>query len=384
MTLDEAVQRAATLARETLAPNAEEVDAQARWPEEGLRALQRAGLGALVVPRESGGQGQGLLALAKVCEALALACPSTAICYGMHCVAAAVIAAKATADQKERYLRPIAEGRHLTTLALSEPGTGVNFYLPQVPMVAETRDLFRVSGVKTFVTNGGHADSYVMSAVTAETRAAPGEFSCFLVARDAPGVAWGPAWAGWGMRGNSATSATLSDVAVPRRDLLGSEGDEIWYVFNVIAPYFIVAMAGTYLGIAAAALEDGRAHVLQRLYQHSGATLSQNPLVQHRLGELWAAVERTRALLYSAGEKGDAGAPDALLALCSSKAEVAGCAETVTSAVMNLLGGQGYREQSRIQRLLRDARAAHVMSPTTDLLRSWTGRAFLGLPLLGE
>lgn len=186
------------------------------------------------------------------------------------------------------------------------------------------------------------------------------------------------------MRGNSATSATLDNVAVPRRDLLGSEGDEIWYVFNVIAPYFIVAMAGTYLGIAAAALEEGRAHVVQRVHEHSGLTLAQNPLVQQKFGELWAMVERTRALLYAAGEKGDAAAPDALLALCSSKAEVAGCAESVTSGVMNLMGGQGYREASRIQRLLRDARAAHVMSPTTELLRSWTGRGFLGLPLLAE
>src|SRR5262249_45876887 len=82
------------------------------------------------VPGRLGGQGQGLLALAVVTEALAQACSSSAMCYGMHCVGTAVIAAKATRDQEERYLRPIAQGRHVTTLALTETGTGSRFHLP--------------------------------------------------------------------------------------------------------------------------------------------------------------------------------------------------------------------------------------------------------------
>ena len=80
----------------------------------------------------------------------------------------------------------------------------------------------------------------------------------------------------------------------------------------------------------------------------------------------------------------DAGADDALIALCAAKAEVADCATQVVNESMTLLGGKGYANDSRIQRMLRDARAAHVMSPTTDILRTWTGRALLGLPLLAE
>lgn len=70
--------------------------------------------------------------------------------------------------------------------------------------------------------------------------------------------------------------------------------------------------------------------------------------------------------------------------LTSAKAEVAQCAVEVTNEAMTLVGGIGYRDRSPLERHLRDARAADVMSPTTDILRTWTGRAVLGLPLLGE
>ena len=376
-------QSARRIAAEVLAPHADEIDRDALWPEAGMRALQKAGLGGLVVPTESGGHGLGLAALAEVCEELGRGCSSTAICFGMHSVGAAVIASKATDAQKVRYLEPIARGEHLTTLALSEPGTGAHFYLPQATLTKRSAEIFVVDGQKSFVTNGGHADSYVISTRAAHEDAAPGLFSCLVMPRQAPGLRWEGTWNGWGMRGNSAIRAELTGLEVPAADLLGREGDETWYVFNVVAPFFLVAMAGTYLGIAAAALDEAREHLLRRVHAHTGQELARNPIVQHRFGELWAHVERTRSLVREASRKGDLRADDALPALCSAKAEVAECVEHVTAECMTLMGGIGYADGSRIHRLYRDARAAHVMSPTTDLLRTWTGRAVLGLPLLG-
>jgi alkylation response protein AidB-like acyl-CoA dehydrogenase len=184
------------------------------------------------------------------------------------------------------------------------------------------------------------------------------------------------------MRGNDARTLELRDVPIPGSQLLGQEGDQIWYMFNVVAPYFLMAMSGTYLGIAVAALEEARSHLSARSYSHSGTTLASEPLLQHRMGILWAKVARTRALVRYAAEAGDRGAEDALPALCSAKAEVAECAVDVVGETMTLLGGKGYGEESPVHRMLRDARAAHVMSPTTDLLRTWAGRAVLGLPIL--
>ncbi|MBD1936227.1 acyl-CoA dehydrogenase family protein [Microcoleus sp. FACHB-68] len=371
------------IAHEVVAIETIKVDQDACWPEQGIRAMQAAGLGGLVIPKAKGGLGQGLLALTQVCELLGGECASTALCFGMHSVGAAVLAAKATPYQQERYVEPICEGKHLTTLALSEPGSGAHFYLPQCQLTVESPAMFRVNGQKSFITNGGYADSYVISTTAADANAV-GEFSCAMISNGAEGLIWGAPWAGLGMRGNSSRSAELRNVPVPRQDLLGTEGDQIWYVFNVVAPYFLVAMAGTYLGVASAALEEARIHLSKRYYTHSGSTLGQTAVMQHRLGTLWSVVERTRRLIYYAATEADSGGPNTLPALCSAKAEVADCAVNVVNEVMTITGGINYRDGSKLERLLRDARAAHVMSPTTDILRTWAGRALLGLPLLGD
>jgi len=381
-TLQEILQRTQEVVSDVVAPLAARTDREARWPKESFEALQAAGLGGLVVPRSAGGLGMGLSGLAHVCETLGTACPSTAISYGMHHVAAAVLSAKATPDQVQRFVEPIARGEHLTTLALSEPGTGAHFYLPQTRLAHADDGSLLVSGQKSFVTNAEHADSYVVSVVAVGEGSSSGEFSCVAVTKETSRLHWGPPWQGLGMRGNEARTLELRGARVSRANLLGQEGDQIWYVFHIVAPYFLIAMAGTYLGVAAAALEEARTHLTSRHYTHSGSTLAHEPLLQHRIGMLWAKVARSRALVRYAAEAGDRGAEDALVALCSAKAEVADCAVDVVNETMTLLGGKGYSAESRVHQMLRDARAAHVMAPTTDLLRTWSGRALLGLPLL--
>ncbi|EPX55348.1 acyl-CoA dehydrogenase-like protein [Cystobacter fuscus DSM 2262] len=271
LSLGELLRAADQVAREVAAPEVTRVDGEGCWPETALRALQAAGLGGLVVPAAFGGQGQGLVALARTCEVLGRVCASTAICFGMHCVGSAVLAAKATPFQQRTFLEPIAAGEHLTTLALSESGIGAHFYLPQTRLSAVPGG-YRLEGAKSFVTNGGHADSYVVSTLASVARL--GDFSCVILPAQAEHLAWEGAWEGIGMRGNSARTLRLQDVFVPATHLLGQEGDEIWYVFNVVAPYFLIAMAGTYLGIASSALEEATAHLKHRHYAHGGASPS--------------------------------------------------------------------------------------------------------------
>src|SRR5690606_29002311 len=93
-----------TIAQEELAPQARKIDEEGIWPETSIRKLQEAGLSDLVIPAKYGGKGFGLQAVVKVCEILGRECASTAMCFGMHLVGSAVIAAKATNDQQERYL----------------------------------------------------------------------------------------------------------------------------------------------------------------------------------------------------------------------------------------------------------------------------------------
>lgn len=382
--LDDILDQTREIALNELAPRADEIDKTGLWPEKSIRALQRAGLGGLVIPAEHGGLGYGLLGVAKVCEILAKECSSTAMCFGMHLVGSAVLSAKATTAQQKNFLEPIAKGNHLTTLSLSEPGTGANFYIPEAELTKNDNGGYILNGVKSFVTNGGYADSYVVSTVIPEPDTQIGQFSCVVVPNKSKGMEWQDSWEGIGMKGNASRNMKLNEIPIPADNLLGEPGDQIWYVFEIIAPYFVSAMSGTYLGIASAALDEAIEHVKDRTHTHSGASLSQQPVIQHRLGTLWSKVESARQLIYSAAAKGDSGEPESVLSLFSSKAEVADCAVDVVNEVMTLMGGKAYAEGGKVGRLLRDARASHVMAPPTDMLRTWTGRALLDLPLLGD
>ena len=376
--------KAQKIAKEVVAPNVDLIGEEIKWPEEAIRALQAEGLGGLVVPTLYGGLGSGVLTLAKVCEIIGQECASTAICFGMHCVGSSVISANPTETQQADFLAPICEGKHITTLSLSEAGTGSSFYLPQTTMKAISEDEFCINGSKTFVTNGQHADSYVVSVVSNTSDEPLGLFSCAVVSNDSEGIDWGAEWAGMGMRGNSSRTMGLQDVLVPKINLLGRQGDQIWYIFNVVMPYFLMAMAGTYLGVATTALEEAKKHLSRRYHTHTGSSLSQNSVLQHRLGSLWASLEGARQLTYHAAASFDAGEPESLIALMSAKVQVADAVVNIVNEAMTLCGGIGYRKDSKLHLLLRDARAAPLMAPTSDVMRVWIGRALLGQPLLSD
>lgn len=373
--------RSAQIAATVLAPNAERIDREAEWPAHNLRALADAGLMGLHIPRHLGGHDEGLLSLAVITEELGHACGSTAMCYAMHCVASKVLAAKATKHQEDRYLRPIAQGRHITTLALSEPGTGAHFFLPRSHYRVRGDD-FGLDGQKSFVTSGGHADSYVVSVVPPGDEIDPGTFTCLVMDGDTPGIEWQSPWRGLGMRGNSSRGAKLNNVLIPQSNLLGVTGDQIWYIFEIVAPYFLVAMAGVYLGIARAALELTITGLQGRRHEHTGETLNMISALSDEVADMWIKTERARHLVHHAARLGDTGSANAQAALFAAKLDVADTAVAVTGAAMRLAGGRGYQENNVLARLLRDAQAAHVMSPTTHLLRRWLGRFVLGMPLL--
>lgn len=382
--MDEILIAARQIAVNELASQAEEIDRTGKWPEKSIRALLNAGLGGLVIPKRFEGHGHGLTAVAKVCEILGRECASTAMCFGMHLVGSAVIAAKATPEQEEKFLRPIARGEHLTTLSLSEPGTGSHFYIPEAELTKDGDGGYFLNGTKSFVTNGGYADSYVVSTVIPDPDTMIGQFSCVVVPNQSEDLEWQEPWSGVGMKGNASRNVEINNLHLPSENLLGEEGDQIWYVFEVVAPYFITSMAGTYLGIASAALAEAIEYLKKRTYTHNGNSLAQEPVLQHRIGTLWGKVESVRQLIYSAAVKGDSGESDAILSLLSAKAEIADCVVHVVNEVMTLMGGAAYAQNSKLARHLRDARASHVMAPTTDLLRTWTGRALLDVPLLGD
>ena len=383
--LPDAVIKLRNLTREltesVIAPEAERTDRDASWPRHSMGAMADAGLLGLHVAKRFGGHEQGLLALAVLGETLAQGCASSALCYAMHCVGSAVISAKATAYHEEKYLVPIAENKHITTLALSEHGTGAHFYLPQTELNL-CGSHYVINGTKQFVTNGNHADSYVISTMASAPQAEVGDFSCLMIDKDTEGMTWLDPWMGLGMRGNSSRAMQMQNVRIPISNLLGQEGDQIWYIFEVVAPYFLIAMAGAYIGVAQAALDITRQHLESRLYSHSGERLADVQTLQYRLAEMSIAVQKSRGLLYHAAYSGDIGHDQATLKILMAKADAGDLAVYITNEAMTCCGGNAYKENGPLARMLRDARAAHVMAPTTDILKIWSGRLLLNLPLM--
>ena len=127
---------AAGLASEVLAKHAADVDAKARFPEESVAALAKAGFYGLCVPAALGGKGQGPRAFAAVVEELARGCASTAMIYVMHVSAQQAIGTSPTLQGKDELLREIAAGKHLSTLALSEKGSRSQFWAPVSKLTA--------------------------------------------------------------------------------------------------------------------------------------------------------------------------------------------------------------------------------------------------------
>ena len=361
------------LARTVIASGAGEIDRESRFPDEHLSALGQIGALGLLVPRERGGVGGGLVALADACEAVGEACASTGMVFLMHGVTAATVAGGGGASAS-RLLEELASGEVLGTLAFSERGTGAHFYAPELRAERREGSVY-VSGRKAFVTSGGHADVMLVLLQS------EGEgLDCYVVRNDARGVRFEGRWEGLGMRGNSSIAVELEDVALDDEARIGEAGGAGELVFGVVAPTFLVGLAAVNIGIAQAALSCAVEHAKSRRYP-DGSRLVEVATVQHALANMDIDVRAARALLQEAARLGDGGDEGALVGLMEAKVLCTDVAARVTQAALEVCGGQGYTPALAIERHLRDARAGAVMAPTNGVLRTWVAKAIAGLPV---
>ncbi|HWO73585.1 MAG TPA: acyl-CoA dehydrogenase family protein [Dehalococcoidia bacterium] len=363
------------LVERTLKPNAQAIDRERRFPAENLRAFAERGLMGLMVPTTYGGLGGSLGDLVRVEEEIGRGCASTAMCFLMHCCGVATIAAKATPEQGERWLRPAAQGVLLATLAFSERGTGAHFYQPELALQARNGS-FLLSGRKSFVTSGGHADLYP---VLVQSPAGQG-LDIFVVEKAAAGLSFEGAWNGVGMSGNSSIVTRFEDVRLAEADRLGPPGSGQELVFNVVAPTFLAGLAAVNVGIAQSALDDAVEHAKTRRYA-TGSSLSEVPAVQRHLADMAVEAESARQLVRAAAAAADRGDAAALAMLIEAKIGATRAAQRVTETAMEVGGGLAYSRAVDMERHWRDARAGSVMAPTNDVLAEWLGKVLTGLPL---
>jgi alkylation response protein AidB-like acyl-CoA dehydrogenase len=371
-------QKATELARGVLARHADEVDRSGRWPAESMEALGKAGLLGLTVPPALGGAGAGPRTFVAVLSALAEHCASTAMIALMHTCGVQVVAGAAAFPRREEILRAAAAGKHLSTLAFSEKGSRSHFWAP-VSRARVEGDRHRLSAEKSFVTSAGHADSYVVSTGSAAGQK-PTDSTLYFVPRDAAGLSVSGAWDGLGLRGNASAPLRLDGVAVAADQRLSGEGQGFDVMMQTVLPWFQLGSAAVAVGIARAATESVRRHLLASRLEHLGQSLAALPTLRARLAQMATAVATHEAFLDHAARQVEAPGPGTLLAVLQSKAAAAEAALAVTDLAMRAGGAASFSRRLGVERNFRDARAGWVMAPTTDVLQDFIGRALLDMP----
>jgi alkylation response protein AidB-like acyl-CoA dehydrogenase len=355
------------------AQHAASVD-RGEFPTHTLRALGDAGLLGLVSATEVGGKGQGLPAAAAMVERLARECGSTAMVVCMHLSATAVIEAFGPVEIRQA----IAAGKHLTTLALSEAGSRSQFWVPMSTATAAGGDVV-LDARKSFATSAGHADSYVWSSKPV----AGGELSTlWLVPRTTPGVRV-PAggFDGLGLRGNDSSPILAEGARIPATARLGADGGGFAIMMGTVLPWFNVLAAAVSVGLMEAATQRTCSHAAGTQFQHAGTSIADLPTIRAYIARMRIKTDQNKALLADTIAAIAAGRADATLRVLESKAAAGEAASEVTDLAMRVCGGAAFRKEVGVERVFRDARAATVMGPTTDVLYDFIGKAACGLPL---
>jgi alkylation response protein AidB-like acyl-CoA dehydrogenase len=368
------------ISHETLRANADQIDQARRFPRENLQLLGKAGVLGLLIPTQYGGAGAGIAEMSGVLDIQAQNCASTAMVTLMHYCATAVIAAKGSDALKQQILPACAHGEHISTLAFSEAGSGGHFYMP-VSEVGQSGGRKTLSAKKSFVTSAGEADSYVVSARKVGA-AASTETNLYVIAKNAPGFSTQGRFEGLGLTGNASAPMSLEEVAIDDATRVGEEGTGFQTMLEVVLPYFQIGVASVSVGLAKAAQQAILGRMSARKYEHKGgAALASIPRVQYLVAEITLAVNSGRAFLRETVRKVLAADPAAMLDVLGVKVAAADACLATVSRAMTLGGGWAFGKRGGLERIFRDAQAAAVMAPSSDVLKDFIGKASLGLPL---
>ena len=358
---------------EVIAPSAAEVDQSARFPRAAIDAMSKAGLLALISAKEVGGMGEGMRAASYVVEKIAEACGSTAMVVCMHYAATAVIEKHGT----ETVRREIAAGKHLSTLAFSEAGSRSHFWAP-VGTAVQSNGHILLDNKKSWVTSADQADSYVWSSKPATVE---GASTIWLVPSRANGVKTVAPFDGLGLRGNASSPVTGTQIKMIEADRLGADGGGFDIMMGVVLPLFQVLNASCSLGTMEAAVKKSAAHVGGTKFAHLGQSLADLPTIRAYIARARIRTDSVRALLSDTITALETGHEDAMLRVLEIKAAAGEAALEVTDYAMRVCGGAAFRKDVGVERNFRDARAASVMAPTSDVLYDFIGKAVCGLPL---
>jgi len=349
-------------ARERLQPQAAKWDRDSYFPKEALAEMGQLGLLGMCIPEEWGGAGADSLSLAVALEEIAAGDAACAtIMSGHNSVGCMPILQYGSAAQKERFLRPMAQGKMLSAFCLTEPRGGSEAGKPD-SRARRDGNHYVISGCKQFITTGKYAGIALVFVATDPKAGAKG-MSAFLVPTDTPGYVVSKVESKMGQHASDTCQILFEDVRVSVDLRLGEEGQGYRIALANLEGGRI-GIAAQAVGIAQAAFEAALSYAKER--ETFGKKIIEHQAVGFRLAGMATRIEAARQLVWHAASLRDAKQP-CLKEACMAKLVASEAAESVCSDAMQTLGGYGYLDDFPVERLYRDARVTKIYEGTNDI-----------------
>jgi alkylation response protein AidB-like acyl-CoA dehydrogenase len=358
-------------AEERVAPVAEEIDREHRFPYELVEGLAGLGLMGLPIPEQWGGAGGDTVSYAIAIEELARIDSSVAITVAAHTSLGTMpILLYGTDEQRAQWLPDLAAGRKLAAFGLTEPGAGSDAGATQT--TAELRDgSWIVNGSKMFITNAG---TEITSCVTITALTGEGEVSNIVVPNGTPGYVISEPMRKMGWRASDTRELSFQDCAVPEGNLLGPRGEGFSQFLEILdgGRISVSAMA---VGLAQGAFDLAAAYAKER--KQFGRPIADFQAVSFALADMATEVDAGRLLTYKAAWLKDAGRPFAQEA-AMAKLYTGELANRVVNKALQIHGGYGFMDEYPISRLYRDQKILEIGEGTNEVQRMVIARHLFG------
>jgi butyryl-CoA dehydrogenase len=350
---------------EQIVPIAAELDSEARYPEETMKALGEMGFLGVNVPEEYGGAGLDTVSYAIVVDEISRGCASHGLGVAAHnSLGCMPLLMFGTEEQKKKYLPKAASGKMLVSYGLTEPSAGSDAGGTKTTAILDGNE-WVINGTKSWITNASHAGLYVLTAVTDKEKGVGGGISAFLVERDTPGFSVGKKEDKLGMRGSDTAQLLMEDVRVKKDALLGDLGQGFKQFMKVLDGGRI-SIAALALGIAEGAHAYSVNYARER--EAFGKPISDFQAIQWMIADAATEIAAARHLIYESARLKDGG-EDYGHVSAMAKLFASEMAMRVTNNAMQILGGYGYCSDYPVERMYRDAKLCTIGEGTSEIQR---------------
>lgn len=351
-------------AEKSIAPSAAERDEKELFSREIFDQMGELGFLGLPYPEEYGGAGSDFLSYAIAVEEISRVCGSTGIGLSVHTsLCAWPIFNYGTEEQKQKYLKPLAEGVKLGAFGLTEPNAGTDVANAATTAVREG-EYYLLNGTKVFNTNGGEAEIEVIIASTNKAAGIKG-MSAFIVEKGTPGLSFGKKEVKMGIRSSVQREVIMENCRVPAGNLLGKEGDGFKIAMTTLDGGRI-GVAAQAVGLAQGALEAAIKYAKQRI--QFGKPIASNQAISFKLADMATKVEAARFLTYRAAYNKSRHLPYSKEA-AMAKMFASDVAMEVTTDAVQVYGGYGFSREYPVERLMRDAKITQIYEGTNEAQR---------------